>query len=95
MSNHICVQGTTCVVLGYDRPLNYVFCTVEISGEIIYTNIDDDQAGTECQDVEYFREILDRLDIQVPEAMFKNVQQDQINKVGNKVVHYKVTDEQH
>lgn len=75
------------VTLGYDRPLNYVFCTVfSDDEEIVYSNLDDDRAGTDQQDVEYFRGVLKALGIEVPELMFREVADDQANRIGNRIV---------
>ena len=88
MSQHIWKNGETEVRMGYDRPLEMVFCTVSIRGEIAYTNLDDADAGTFCQDVNYYREPLKALGITVPEEVYDNVELDQIGRVGNKVVEY-------
>lgn len=77
------------VVLGYDRPLNYVFCTVTREGEEdnpIYTNLADRRAGTRQQNVNYFRPVLARLGIEVPEKMFLEVELDQFLRIGNRDV---------
>lgn len=80
------------VTLGYDRPLDYVFCTVmqdgnrEGEGEILYSNLSDDEAGTDLQEVEYFRPILEGLGITVPASMFTEVLIDQLERVGNKTI---------
>jgi sensor domain CHASE-containing protein len=47
--------------MGYDRQLDYVFCVVERGGETVYSNLADPEAGTDQQDVEYFRPVLERL----------------------------------
>ena len=88
MSQHIYEGDNAKVVLGYDRPLDYVFCTVERGGEVIYSNLSDKNAGTEQQDVRYYRSALDRLGVTVPEEMFAAVESDQRNRVGNRVVHH-------
>jgi len=88
MSQHIYEDDNTRVVLGYDRPLGYVFCTVERGGEMIYSNLSDADAGTEQQDVRYYRSVLDRLGVTVPEEMFAAVESDQRARVGNRVVHH-------
>lgn len=80
---------TVTVVLGYDRPLNYVFCTVTRKGEEdrpIYTNLADRRAGTRQQDVDYFRSVLALLGIELPEQMFLEVEADQLMRVGNRDV---------
>jgi hypothetical protein len=77
------------VTLGYDRPLDYVFCTVlDEDDDVIYSNLDDEIAGTELQDVEYFRPILKGLGIHVPETIFDEVNSDQLLRVGNRIVHH-------
>lgn len=77
------------VTLGYDRPLDYVFCTVFREGEEdapLYTNLDDEDAGTHLQEVSYYRSVLEGLGIDVPETMFEEVESDQANVVGNRFV---------
>ncbi len=83
------------VTLGYDRPLDYVFCTVMQNAEgladgeeVLYSNFGDDKAGTDLQDVDYFRPILAALGVRVPEGMFTEVQLDQLQRVGNRTVVY-------
>jgi hypothetical protein len=77
------------VTVGYDRPLDYVFCTVFHDGEEdapFYTNLDDEYAGTRLQEVNYYRSVLESLGIEVPETMFAEVESDQANVVGNRFV---------
>jgi hypothetical protein len=77
------------VTLGYDRPLNYVFCTVFRADEEdspVYTNLDDDNAGTQLQEVDYYRSVLEDLGIEVPEQMLIEVASDQTNREGNRFV---------
>jgi len=74
--------------MGYDRPLDYVFCTVWRAGEIAYSNLDDAEARTSQQNVEYFRPVLERLGVTVPDEMFPAVAEDQRRREGNKVVRY-------
>lgn len=89
MSMHIYrSSGSTTVRMGYDRPLNMVFCTVEIDGEMAYSNLADPEAGTDCQAVDYYRVPLTALGIAVPEEMFKGVKMDQAMRIGNKIVEY-------
>lgn len=88
MSQHIWKQGSTEVRMGYDRPLDYVFCVVELDGEIAYSNLSDRHAGTLCQDVDYYRPKLAKLSVVVPEEMFAGVAEDQKNCVGNRVEFY-------
>ena len=75
------------VTMGYDRPLNFVFCTVMTrDDDVIYSNLDDDDAGTHQQEVNYYRSVLEALGVQVPESVFREVAVDQLRRVGNRVV---------
>lgn len=73
------------ITLGYDRPLDYLFCTVMLNEEgksededILYSNLSDDEAGTHLQEVDYFRNVLAELGISVPDSMFTEVNIDQL-----------------
>ena len=95
MSQHIfetnSAQGAPMTVtMGYDRPLDYVFCTVlDPNDEVIYSNLDDDDAGTHQQDVDYYRSVLLKFGLHVPESTFREVKSDQLGRVGNRVkIHY-------
>lgn len=76
------------VTMGYDRPLDYVFCIVmldEVGGDdALYSNLGDDDAGTHLQDVDYFRDVLGELGITVPDSMFTEVKIDQLERFGNR-----------
>lgn len=83
------------VTLGYDRPLDFVFCTVTQEGpgttegeEILYSNLSDDEAGTDLQDVDFYRSVLDELGISVPDSMFTEVKIDQLGRIGNRLVRH-------
>lgn len=83
------------VTLGYDRPLDYVFCTVMQEGagttegeDILYSNLSDDEAGTDLQDVDFYRSVLDELGVSVPDSMFTEVKIDQLDRIGNRTVVY-------
>jgi hypothetical protein len=77
------------VLMGYDRPLNYVFCVVTAeSGAFVYSNLSDPKAGIHCQDVEYYRTILDMLGIQAPESVIEAVKEDQKRRGGNRIVQH-------
>lgn len=79
-------EGAT-VTMGYDRPLDYVFCTVVAeNGNILYSNLDDEHAGTHQKDVEYFRPVLAKLGFPVPESMYREVVSDQDQRIGNRVL---------
>jgi hypothetical protein len=85
MSQHIWKRGSVEVRMGYDRPLDFVFCTLEINGEMEYSNLSDENAGTDCQDVTYYRDVLRKRGVFVPDEMLVEVGEDQVNRVGNKV----------
>ena len=86
MSQHSFTENGITVSLGYDRNLDYVFCTVSGSREgILYSNLGDLKAGTEQQDVNYYRSTLKDLKIKVPESMFEQVAIDQQQRTGNRV----------
>ena len=89
MSMHIYRHENLEVRMGYDRPLDFVFCTVFKNDETVYSNLSDENAGTDCQDVSYYRDVLDALSIQVPERMFEEVEIDQANRTGNRVEEYR------
>ena len=81
------------VTMGYDRPLDYVFCTVIQEGEgttegeeVLYSNLSDIEAGTDLQDVDFYRSVLEEMGITVPDAMFTEVKIDQLERTGNKTV---------
>jgi len=79
-------EGDVTVLMGYDKPLDYVFCVVfGAPDEPLYSNLNDDDAGCHQQDVEYYRPILASMGIRVPESMFIEVAEDQRNRVGNAV----------
>jgi hypothetical protein len=94
VSQHICAardsEGNNVqVILGYDRPLNFVFCTVTAAdGEIIYSNLSDLNAGTRQQDVNYYPPIFEAAGVKLPETMFEQVAEDQALRVGNRVVNH-------
>ncbi len=79
------------VTMGYDRPLDYVFCVASRGDEVLYSNLNDENAGTRQQDVEYYRQVLASIGIEVPEAMYCGVRVDQSTRAGNLVVEYPVT----
>lgn len=90
MSQHIYTDGDIEVRIGYDRPLDYVFCIIYRGPDnCLYSNLLDPQASTIKQDINYFRPILKRHGIVLPEKMFEEVQHDQNMRVGNRVEHYR------
>lgn len=91
MSQHILTTESdgqpVTVFLGYDRPLNYVFCAVmDNNGDVLYSNLEDKDAGTEQQSVNYYRPFLEDLGITVPDEIFRQVALDQLRRVGNRTV---------
>ena len=97
MSQHFCktsLEGRPLsVTLGFDRRLQYLFLTVirldlpdEQEDDILYCNLEDPDAGTHCDDVDYYRRVLADLNIAVPESMFEETLRDQEFNVGNRVV---------
>jgi hypothetical protein len=91
MSQHIfeatdAEGGRLTVTMGYDRPLDYVFCTIMTDdGDVIYSNLDDDHAGISQQQAAYYRSVIRRFGLEVPESMFREVEADQRSCVGNRV----------
>lgn len=76
------------VTMGYDRPLDYVFMTVQASnGVMLYSNLADPNAE-DCQDVRYFESVLNEMNIAVPETMFHEVEKDQMNRAGNRTLRH-------
>lgn len=76
------------VLMGWDRPLQHVFMVVEDlsdeSGDYLYSNLYEPNMS--ALTLEYFRGVLDRLQIQVPESMFQEVEIDRRNNAGNRFV---------
>lgn len=67
------------VMIGYERRLDYVFCTVaDANGDLLYTSISDENAGFSQQEVDYFRHVLEGLGVKVPQSVFEAVEKDQI-----------------
>ena len=90
MSRHsfdtVCDGRPVQVVMGWDRPLQYVFMSVERldePDEYLYSNLDDEHAKN---DVGYFLAKLNALGITVPASMIVEVVADRANNVGNRVV---------
>lgn len=86
------------VVLGWDRPLDYFFLTIQKPAELtddamqvededfLYSNLHEiDPFG---HDLDYYREVLRHFQIVVPESMFIQVQQDLEANAGNRLVKY-------
>ena len=77
------------VQLGYDRPLGHVFMVVQAASgqqDPIYSNLFQvDPFGLTLDD---YRRVLADLQITVPDAMFRQVEIDEMYDVGNRVVWY-------
>lgn len=77
------------VVLGWDRPLQYVFLTIEWRDQpdqYLYPNLD---APHVCHDLGYDIDRLGAVGIRVPASMIQEVIADRINHAGNRqVVHF-------
>ena len=92
MSQHIYKTSNSAgelvtILMGYDRPLDFVFCTVtDGNDEVVYCNLDDSDAGTEQQDVNYYGPLLWELGITVPESVYREVISDQQSRIGNRLV---------
>lgn len=80
------------VVMGYDRPRNYVFMTVERLDDerdiYLYNNRFDGEAGVHCQDVYHYLDVLQDLHINVPMSMIEEVERDRISRTGNRIAHH-------
>lgn len=93
MSRHFFDCELRCAVrvrLGYDRPLNEFFLQVERVGAdpgqghspFLYASVDDPfNAG---DDLDYYREKLEKLGLVVPESLFQAVEEDVARGVGNR-----------
>ncbi|HAF2412743.1 TPA: hypothetical protein G8N70_003072 [Salmonella enterica] len=86
------------VVLGWDRPMQYFFLTIEKPEELIddtmkfeddrflYSNLHEvDPFG---HGLDYYREVLRYFQIIVPESMFIEVEDDAKRDVGNRVARH-------
>ena len=80
------------VTMGYERMSKRVFCTVMAEDEIVYSELEDPNAGVRLKEVEYYREILQGLGIEVPESMLLEVDADRKSRTGNRVVLHSMRD---
>jgi hypothetical protein len=80
------------VMLGWDRPLGHFFLVVRLllthagADEILYSYLHQPDAFSLTLDD--FREALHDMKIDVPETLFDQVAEDQLNRRGNRVVSY-------
>jgi hypothetical protein len=93
MSRHFFECELRCTVrvrLGYDPPLNEFFLQVERVGAapmqghspFLYASLDDHFDGGD--DLDYYREKLEKLGLLVPESLFQAVEDDAARGVGNR-----------
>ncbi|ELI8126401.1 hypothetical protein ACRRQX_000237 [Yersinia enterocolitica] len=88
------------VVLGWDRPMQYFFMTIEKPAGLIddamlveddhflYSNLHEtDPFG---HDLDYYREVLRFFQIIVPESLFREAQSDAERNVGNRLTRHQV-----
>jgi hypothetical protein len=85
------------ITLGFDRPLQGYFCTVErndAAGEddaYLYCNLDDPTLSRHtgmAETVDYFDALLMARGFTVPRAMIAEVERDGVLNVGNRRVWY-------
>ncbi|SDS17138.1 hypothetical protein SAMN05216198_1349 [Halopseudomonas litoralis] len=86
------------VLLGWDRQLSYFFLVIQKSAELIdscmqvesenylYSNLYE--KAPFGLGLDYYRAVLRHFQIDVPESMFIEVQQDSEGNVGNRVVNH-------
>lgn len=86
------------VILGWDRPMQHFFLTIEKPAELIddtmkfeddhflYSNLHE--ADPFGHDLDYYREVLRYFQIIVPESMFIEVEDDAKTNVGNRVARH-------
>lgn len=80
------------VLMGWDKPLQYYFM-------VIYKTPDDDtpffsnlNLARECYTLAYYRAVLSRVSIELPEAYFDSVYMDGKRNEGNKEVTHWITE---
>jgi hypothetical protein len=80
------------VLLGWDRPLQHVFLDVTKESndrkteEMLYSNLDD--PSSRGQDLVYYRNKVSDLGLSLPETMYTEVERDQANNTGNRIVQH-------
>jgi hypothetical protein len=86
------------VVTGWDRPLRYFFMTInweDIPEDdenclYVYSNLTDPSALTNTQDVNYFIELLEQLEVPTPAEMWDQIVIESELGGSNRVVHYEL-----
>ena len=81
------------VVLAWDRPMHYFFLTIENRSELVEDSMQFDflysnwyESDPFGHGLDYYREVLRRFQIVVPESMFTEVFKDFERNIGNRVV---------
>jgi len=79
------------LVIGWDRPLKQYFYNLfntapGANDALIASSRELDQ--DELYDLDPILEDLKRFDIEIPEKLIDEVQADEVNREGNRVVHY-------
>ena len=76
------------IVMGYDRFLDYFFCTVDdCKGNVKYSNLSDRKAGTDLKDANYFVRLLkSKFGIQVPKRILLEVEMDRETGGSNRTI---------
>jgi hypothetical protein len=80
---HRTTKGIITVNAGWDRPLHYSFLVVQIESRAtpLYTNLSDPEGCDVHPDK--CRQILERLEIPIPEGFIEQLNEDRIMKPGN------------
>lgn len=97
MSRHFFDCELRCAVrvrLGYDRPLNEFFLQIERIGAdpgqghspFLYASVDD--PFNTGDDLDYYREKIEKFGLVVPESLFQAVEEDTARGVGNRYVQH-------
>lgn len=97
MSHHSCRAvhhgHPITVLMGWDRPLQGFFMVIERDDteQYLYSNLDDEALaahGGLPPTISPFIDKLAALGLAVPPLMLREVAQDRINNIGNRVVYY-------
>lgn len=88
------------ITLGFDRPLQEYFMTImytdlsedepddeEYAPPIVYSNLSDPNANR-ITDLTYYRDKLRSLGLTVPDTLFREVEQDAADQVGNRLARH-------
>ena len=83
------------VLIGYDRPMQGFFMVIDYSSGdeeegYIYSNLFEEE--THPNDLGNYQVKLEELGIRITDEMFKELEFDQINRIGNKTVRHSIVD---